>query len=98
MRENEPRRSGISAIVLAGGKGSRFTGSLVPKQFLQLRAKPVLAYVLVTYQNLEMIDDVTLVINAQYEQLYYDILDTYRLFKPQRVVARGNKRSKISRG
>jgi len=82
----------VSAIVLAGGKGSRFTGSLVPKQFVQVRGKAILAYVLETYQYLALIDDITLVINPQYEQLYYDILDTYRFFKVRRVVAGGATR------
>src|SRR5262249_4830501 len=82
----------VSAIILAGGKGSRFTGSLVPKQFVQVRGKAILAYVLETYQNLALIDDITLVINPQYEQLYYDILDTYTFFKVRRVVAGGATR------
>jgi 2-C-methyl-D-erythritol 4-phosphate cytidylyltransferase len=92
MSDSGSRRGRTSAIVLAGGKGSRCTGSLVPKQFLQLRSKPILAYVLETYQNLALIDDVTLVINPQYEQLYYDIVDSYRLFKVRRVVPGGSSR------
>ena len=86
----------VSAIVLAGGSGSRFTGSLVPKQFVQLRGKPILAYVLETYQQLALIEDVTLVINPQYEQLYYDIIDTYRFFKVRRVVPGGPTRQASS--
>jgi 2-C-methyl-D-erythritol 4-phosphate cytidylyltransferase len=96
MSHDRPHRGRTSAIVLAGGKGRRCTGSLVPKQFLQLRGKPILAYILETYENLALIDDVTLVINAQYEQLYYDILDTYRLFKVRRVVAGGATRQASS--
>jgi 2-C-methyl-D-erythritol 4-phosphate cytidylyltransferase len=96
MNENGSSHGQTSAVVLAGGKGSRCTGSLFPKQFLQLRGKPVLAYVLETYQNLALIDDITLVINAHYEQLYYDILDTYRLFKVRRVVPGGATRQASS--
>ena len=51
--------TGVRAVVLAGGHGSRFSGSFVPKQFVQLRGKPILAYVLETYQNLSLIDEVT---------------------------------------
>jgi len=82
----------VSAIVLAGGSGSRFTGSFIPKQFVQVQGKPILAYVLETYQNLSLIDDITLVINARYEQLYYDIVDTYRFFKVRRLVPGGPTR------
>src|SRR6266436_3071882 len=92
MSDNGASSGRTSAIVLAGGKGSRCTGSLVPKQFLQLRGKAILAYVLETYQALAQIDDITLVINPLYEQLYYDILDTYRFFKVRRVIAGGATR------
>jgi len=96
MSDVTPLHGRTSAIVLAGGKGSRCAGSRMPKQFLDLRGKPLLAYVLETYQDLALVDDVTLVINAQYEQLYYDILDTYRLFKVRRVVAGGATRQESS--
>ncbi len=86
----------VSAIILAGGSGSRFTGSFIPKQFVQLMGKPILAYVLETYQNLDLIDDVTLVINARYEQLYYDIVDTYGLYKVRRIVTGGSSRQASS--
>lgn len=82
----------VSAVVLAGGSGSRFTGSFIPKQFVQIAGKPILAYVLETYQNLSLIDDITLVINAKYEQLYYDIVDTYKFFKVRRLVPGGSSR------
>src|SRR6185295_10701475 len=86
------KASGVSAVILAGGSGSRFTGSFIPKQFVQVRGKPILAYVLETYQKLSLIDDITLVVNARYEQLYYDIVDTYKFFKVRRVVPGGSSR------
>jgi 2-C-methyl-D-erythritol 4-phosphate cytidylyltransferase len=85
-----------SAIILAGGSGSRFTGSFIPKQFVQVHGKPILAYVIETYQNLALIDDITLVINARYEQLYYDIVDTYRFYKVRRLVPGGRTRQASS--
>ena len=94
--ENPETSGRVSAIVLAGGSGNRFTGSFIPKQFVQVRGKPILAYVLETYQNLTLIDDITLVINPRYEQLYYDIVDTYRFFKVRRVVAGGPSRQASS--
>jgi len=82
----------VKAIIVAGGSGSRFTGSFFPKQFVQVKGKPILAYVLETYQNLSLIDEVTLVINRRYEQLYYDIVDTYGFFKVRQVVPGGPSR------
>ena len=82
----------VSAVILAGGSGSRFTGSFIPKQFVQVHGKPILAYVLETYQKLSLIDDITLVINARYENLYYDIVDTYRFYKVRHLVPGGTTR------
>jgi 2-C-methyl-D-erythritol 4-phosphate cytidylyltransferase len=86
----------VSAIILAAGSGTRFTGSFIPKQFVQVRGKPILAYVLDTYQGLSLIDDITLVINPRYEQLYYDIVDTYRFYKVRRMVNGGKTRQESS--
>jgi len=84
--------AGVRAIIVAGGSGSRFTGSFFPKQFVQVKGKPILAYILETYQNLSLIDDIVLVINRRYEQLYYDIVDTYGFFKVRRIVPGGQTR------
>src|SRR5437588_781295 len=86
----------VSAIILAGGSGSRFTGSFIPKQFVQVRGKPILAYILETYERLTQIDDVTLVVNPRYEQLYYDIVNTYGCLKVRRLVAGGDTRQASS--
>jgi 2-C-methyl-D-erythritol 4-phosphate cytidylyltransferase len=84
--------SGVAAIIVAGGSGSRFTGSFFPKQFVQVRGKPILAYVLEAYQNLSQISEIALVINGRYEQLYYDIVDTYGFFKVRKIVPGGKSR------
>jgi len=90
------RASGVRAVIVAGGSGSRFTGSFIPKQFVQVQGKPILAYVLSTYQELSLIDDITLVINRRYEQLYYDIVDTYGFYKVRRIVPGGQTRQASS--
>jgi len=84
--------SGVAAIIVAGGSGSRFTGSFIPKQFVQVHGKPILAYVLEAYQNLSQIQEIALVINRRYEQLYYDIVDTYGFFKVRKIVPGGKSR------
>ena len=95
-RGTAPAAGRVRAVVLAGGSGSRFTGSFIPKQFVSLMGKPILAYILETYQNLDLVDDVTLVVNPRYEQLYYDIVDTYRFFKVRRMVKGGATRQASS--
>jgi len=89
----------VTAIVLSGGMGSRFQGSFIPKQFVELDGKPILAYCLDTYEALPMIDDVVLVINQRYEQLYHDICSTFGYLKVRRFVSGGSTRQEsVARG
>lgn len=82
----------VTAIVLSGGMGSRFNGSYIPKQFVEIEGKPILAYCLDTYEALPMIDEIVLVINDRYEQLYYDICSTFGYLKVRRFVPGGTSR------
>jgi 2-C-methyl-D-erythritol 4-phosphate cytidylyltransferase len=84
--------SEVTAIVLSGGTGSRFNGSFIPKQFVEIDGRPILAYCLDTYESHPMIDEVVLVVNRKYEQLYYDICSTYGFLKVRRFVPGGKTR------
>lgn len=89
----------VTAIVLSGGAGSRFQGSFIPKQFVEIEGKPILAYCLDTYEALPMIDEIALVINERYEQLYYDICSTFGYLKVRRFVYGGATRQEsVSQG
>ena len=67
------------AIVIAGGVGNRFSGHFIPKQFVEIEGKPVIAFTLQNVLQVPEIKEVVLVINKDYEQLYKDILKTYKL-------------------
>jgi 2-C-methyl-D-erythritol 4-phosphate cytidylyltransferase len=82
----------VTAIVLSAGTGSRFNGSYIPKQFVEIEGKPILAYCLDTYESLPMIDEVVLVIHPKYEQLYYDICSTFGYLKVRTFVPGGASR------
>jgi 2-C-methyl-D-erythritol 4-phosphate cytidylyltransferase len=89
----------VTAIVLSGGSGSRFNGSFIPKQFTEIDGKPILAYCLDTYENLPAVDEVVLVVNAKYEQLYYDICSTFGYLKVRKFVTGGTTRqTSVARG
>ena len=53
------------AIVFAGGVGTRM-GASIPKQFLELNGKPVLAHTLTLFQNHPRIDEIVLVVSPGY--------------------------------
>ena len=49
-----------TAIILAGGTGSRI-GASVPKQFLEIQRKPILAYTLEVFESSPNIDAIEIV-------------------------------------
>lgn len=53
------------ALILAGGTGSRFGGD-VPKQYLEVEGKPVIAYCLKTFLQHEKIDGIQIVANEKW--------------------------------
>jgi len=82
----------VTAIVLSGGSGSRFHGSFIPKQFAEIEGKPILAYCLDVYEALPAVDEIVLITNPRYEQLYYDICSTFGYLKVRRFVPGGRSR------
>lgn len=68
------------AIILAGGIGSR-VGANVPKQFVEILGKPVLAYTIEAYQNHPDIDGIEVVCVKNYEQTLRELIAKYNLSK-----------------
>lgn len=80
------------AIVLAAGKGRRM-GSDIPKQFLYIHEKPVLAYSLLAFQNHEEIDEIVLVLSDEYrEYCQKDIIEKYGITKVSAITEGGAER------
>jgi len=81
----------VSAIVVAGGSGSRM-GVDVPKQFLPILGKPMLYYSLKAFED-SAVDEIILVCGT--DDVVYcedDIIGRYGLTKVKRVVAGGKER------
>ncbi len=81
-----------TAIVLAAGRGSRMHSD-VPKQYLDLCGKPVLAWSLQAFQDFPGVDSVILVTSE--EDISYcreEIIDKYRFDKVKRIVPGGAER------
>ena len=49
-----------TAIILAGGTGTRI-GASVPKQFIEIQGKPILAYTLEVFESSPSIDAIEIV-------------------------------------
>ncbi len=87
----------ISAIVLAGGKGSRMNSD-IQKQYLPLCGKPVLYYALQAFQR-SSVDEIILVVGngriknmSEEEYCKKELIDHYHFNKAKQVVIGGSER------
>ncbi len=81
-----------TAIVLAGGSGSRMQ-SRVPKQYININDKPIIFYSLSVFQQTEFIDNIVLVTRTEdVEFCRREIVDKYNLTKVSHIVSGGMER------
>ena len=81
-----------TAIVLAAGSGSRMHSN-VPKQFMELRDKPLIWYALNAVERSAVMDDCILVTGAQdISYVQQEIIGKYGFTKVDRVIAGGRER------
>lgn len=66
----------ITAIILAGGVGSR-VGAGIPKQFIEVLGKPILAYTLDIYQQHPEVDAIEVVCHANYIDYCKEMCEKY---------------------
>lgn len=81
----------VSAIILAGGRGTRM-GSDISKQFIEVDGKPILYYTLNTFINSELIKEIILVLpKNEIEYCKINVLDKYNL-NVNKIVEGGKER------
>ena len=84
------------ATILAAGQGKRF-GADVPKQFIEVLGKPVLAYTLETFQRSPDIDAIQIVCQPEYKDRIIEIVRNYRIDKIRWITEGGSTRSESFR-
>ena len=81
-----------AAIVLAAGQGKRM-GTKVQKQYLELQGKPILYYALHAFQQSELIDEIVLVVEENYQEFCKnEIVLKYGINKVRKIVPGGAER------
>ena len=70
----------VVAVILAGGVGSRL-GKDIPKQFVEVLGKPILAYTLEKFENNENIDAIEIVSHKDYVDHCREIVAKYHIQK-----------------
>ena len=77
-------------IIIAGGVGSRL-GAPVPKQFVEVLGKPVIAYTMEHFQNHSEIDAIELVCVDGYQEHLKSITERYGISKLLKIVKGGSE-------
>ncbi|AGI47087.1 4-diphosphocytidyl-2-methyl-D-erithritol synthase [Thermoplasmatales archaeon BRNA1] len=78
----------ITAILLAGGIGKR-VGDPTPKQFLEIKGKPIIAYALDYFQNNQYVDRIAVVCLHTWEERLSEIKEKYNYTKLTHVIPGG---------
>lgn len=80
------------AIIAAGGKGER-TGLSIPKQYVEIKGRPILAYTIAAFQDSAYIDDIIIVAGEDYIEFCKEkIVHQYGFSKVSYVVKGGPSR------
>ncbi|KRV70306.1 pyrophosphorylase [Aeromonas veronii] len=79
------------AVVLSGGVGSRFGGTL-PKQFTKLAGRAVIEYTIDAFNNASEIDEVVIVSQPDYIDLTWSLIKKNKWGKVTKVFVGGNER------
>ncbi len=79
-----------TALIFAGGTGIRMNSNAKPKQFLQIRTKPVLIYTLEHFEDHEEIDNICIVCLAGWIPELKKMLKLYGITKVKWLVKGGN--------
>ncbi len=68
-------------------------GGELPKQFIQVKKKPILAYTLDKFEKCDLIDEILLVVPEEYVGLAsYQIVDVFNFRKIRKIISGGEER------
>ena len=78
-------------VILAGGSGRRL-GSELPKQFITIAGKTVLAHTLGVFEQNELIDEIIIVVHKDYLNETQEIVTRERFGKVRMIIPGGKER------
>ncbi len=82
----------VSAIILSGGNGVRLQKYGVPKQLYEIEGTPIFIYSIKTYDSIDEIDEIILVVNKKFIFQHEKVLKQYQFRKPIKIVLGGEFR------
>jgi 2-C-methyl-D-erythritol 4-phosphate cytidylyltransferase len=84
-----------TALILAGGSGSRMNTDL-PKQYIQINSRTVLAYTLDPFQSSSNIDSIVIAASSEYHSLIEKIVSGENFSKVKKIILGGTTRQESS--
>lgn len=72
------------AMIIAGGVGAR-VGAGMPKQYIRVNGKPILAYTMEAFQNYDQIDAITIVCQPEWEADIWAMKEMYHITKLEHI-------------
>lgn len=85
----------VTAIITAGGTGSRFSkksGAGKPKQYITLLGKPVIVYSMLGFQKCKQLDEIIISAEKEYFDYIHSLAIKYKISKLGRLVEGGKTR------
>ncbi|MBN1638290.1 MAG: 2-C-methyl-D-erythritol 4-phosphate cytidylyltransferase [Ignavibacteriales bacterium] len=79
------------AVIPSAGKGIRL-GSDIPKQYLQVNGKEIIAYTLEIFQNCDLIDEIIIPASEEYFETLQLLKERYKLTKITSIIKGGETR------
>jgi len=79
------------AIIPSGGVGKRLESSL-PKQYVKINGKELIAYTLEIFQKCELIDEIIIAAQPEFFSLIEEIKSTYNISKLSKIIEGGKER------
>jgi 2-C-methyl-D-erythritol 4-phosphate cytidylyltransferase len=81
----------IYCVLLAGGTGKRMKNAKLPKQFLDLKGKPVIIRTIERVQQFSFIDQIIIAIHPDWKDYLDELLEKYQIEKESITVVDGGK-------
>ena len=81
----------VFAIIPAGGTGKRI-GTGIPKQYIQVNGKELIAYTLEVFQNCSSVDEIAIAAQPEFFDLLNSIKEKYNIDKLHTIIEGGKER------
>ncbi|HFI0639752.1 TPA: 2-C-methyl-D-erythritol 4-phosphate cytidylyltransferase [Streptococcus suis] len=79
----------VSAVIFAGGSGSRMKTTTKPKQFLELHGKPIIIHTIEHFENHPMVDQIVIVCIEGWIEYLESMLSKFQIKKVVKIVPGG---------